>query len=128
MMLIVGLHVDDLLMGHSHPEIRATFLAECPYKVKDLGAARRIVGGDVQQDVCAGTVLDHRIEEKEEQDEVLSLTPIKELEMRKEASKLTDGSSPEVNQEPPAEDMSHGLQPQKAKTLILSRELGPADL
>ena len=56
MMLIVGLHVDDLLMGHSHPEIRATFLAECPYKVKDLGAARRIVGGDVQQDVIAGTV------------------------------------------------------------------------
>ena len=56
MMLIVGLHVDDLLMGHSHPEIRTTFLTDCPYKIKDLGAVKRIVGGDVVQDIRAGTV------------------------------------------------------------------------
>eukprot|EP00966_Prymnesium_polylepis_P261688 6045249-Prymnesium_polylepis.1 len=54
--LIIGLHVDDLLMACSFEPLRAKFLAECPYKIKDLGPAKRLLGGDVDQDLHAGTV------------------------------------------------------------------------
>jgi len=56
MLLIICLHVDDLLMAHSHEAIRTAFMSDCPYKIKDLGRARRIVGGDIDQDLIAGTV------------------------------------------------------------------------
>ena len=56
MLLIICLHVDDLLMAHSHEEIRTSFMRDNPFKIKDLGRARRIVGGDIDQNIIAGTV------------------------------------------------------------------------
>jgi len=57
MLLIICLHVDDLLTAHSHADIRERFMADCPYRIKELGRARRIFGGDVHQDLTAGIVV-----------------------------------------------------------------------
>ena len=55
--LIVTLHVDDLLMACSGDGgLRDDFMRQNPYRIKDLGAARRIIGGNIAQDVEAGTV------------------------------------------------------------------------
>ena len=42
--LIITLHVDDLLMAHSHVQLREQFMRDNPYKIKDLGAVSNIIG------------------------------------------------------------------------------------
>ena len=54
--LIITLHVDDLLMAHSHVELRQQFLRDNPYKIKDLGAVSNIIGADIYQDLAEGFV------------------------------------------------------------------------
>ena len=51
MTLIVALHVDDLLIAASHTEIHAAFIKDCPYRLKDLGPARRIFGADISHKI-----------------------------------------------------------------------------
>jgi hypothetical protein len=50
------LHVDDLLMAHSHVQLREQFMRDNPYKIKDLGAVSNIIGADIQQNLVEGFV------------------------------------------------------------------------
>jgi hypothetical protein len=54
--LIITLHVDDLLMAHSHVQLREQFMRDNPYKIKDLGAVSNIIGADIRQDLAEGFV------------------------------------------------------------------------
>ena len=55
-LLIITLHVDDLLMAHSHVELREQFMRDNPYRIKDLGAVTSIIGADIHQDLHEGFV------------------------------------------------------------------------
>jgi hypothetical protein len=50
------LHVDDLLMAHSHVQLREQFMRDNPYKIKDLGAVSSIIGADIHQNLVEGFV------------------------------------------------------------------------
>ena len=54
--LIITLHVDDLLMAHSHVQLREQFMRDNPYKIKDLGAVSNIIGADIHQNLVEGFV------------------------------------------------------------------------
>jgi hypothetical protein len=54
--LIITLHVDDLLMAHSHIQLRDQFMRDNPYKIKDLGAVSSIIGADIHQNLVEGFV------------------------------------------------------------------------
>ena len=54
--LIITLHVDDLLMVHSHVQLREQFMRDNPYKIKDLGAVSNIIGADIHQNLVEGFV------------------------------------------------------------------------
>ena len=54
--LIITLHVDDLLMAHSHVQLREQFMRDNPYKIKDLGAVSNIIGADIRQNISEGFV------------------------------------------------------------------------
>jgi hypothetical protein len=55
-LLIITLHVDDLLMAHSHVELREQFMRDNPYRIKDLGPVSSIIGADIHQDLLQGFV------------------------------------------------------------------------
>ena len=55
-LLIITLHVDDLLMAHSHVELREKFMQDNPYRIKDLGAVTSIIGADIRQNIIDGFV------------------------------------------------------------------------
>ena len=55
-LLIITLHVDDLLMAHSHVELREKFMQDNPYRIKDLGAVTSIIGADIRQNIIDGLV------------------------------------------------------------------------
>lgn len=54
--LNITLHVNDLLMAHSHVQLRDQFMRDNPYKIKDLGAVSSIIGADIHQNLVEGFV------------------------------------------------------------------------